>query len=141
MWIQFHLVPPIVFLFRAFFYWGTIRRFSLNCTTVSHWRFHNNRRFNTHMWCFLIQTFTMFVFKCWILLKPVLWGMDDNLYFPVPSMNRLNRTEPASFSNCYVWLSLEILFFSFFNNILSLIIFNNNKSIYTKKWNYMYLHC
>jgi hypothetical protein len=48
--IPFYLVPPIVFSFRAhaFFYLGTIRRFSWNDTTVSHWRFHDNRRMNTY---------------------------------------------------------------------------------------------
>jgi hypothetical protein len=47
--IAFYLVPPIVFSFsaKAFFYLGTIRRFSRNGTTVSHWRFHDNRRMNT----------------------------------------------------------------------------------------------
>jgi hypothetical protein len=28
----------------------------------------------------------------------VLGGVDGNLHFPVPSMNRLNQTEPATFS-------------------------------------------
>jgi hypothetical protein len=47
--ILFNLVPHIVFSFRAhsFFYLGTIRRFSLNGTTVSHWSFYDNRRMNT----------------------------------------------------------------------------------------------
>jgi hypothetical protein len=38
-----------------------------------------------------------FVFKCWILLKTVLGGVDGNLHLPVPSMNRLNQTESAVF--------------------------------------------
>jgi hypothetical protein len=90
--IQFYLVPPIVFLFRAhtFFYLGTIRRFSWNDTTVSHWRFHDNRRMNTTA---DVSNFKISPFLClnsgWILLKPVLWGVDGNLHFPVPSMNRL----------------------------------------------------
>jgi hypothetical protein len=47
--IPFYLVPPIVFSLRAhaFFYLGTILRLSWNGTTVSHWRFHDNRRMNT----------------------------------------------------------------------------------------------
>jgi hypothetical protein len=47
--ISFHLVPPIVFSFRAhaFFYFGTICRFSWNGTNVSHWRFRDNRHMNT----------------------------------------------------------------------------------------------
>jgi hypothetical protein len=40
-----------------------------------------------------------FRIQCWIiLLTPVLGGVDGNLYFLVPSMNRLNQTEPATFS-------------------------------------------
>jgi hypothetical protein len=47
--IPFYLVPTIVFSFRAhaFFSLGTIRRFSLNDTAVSHWRFHDDRRINS----------------------------------------------------------------------------------------------
>jgi hypothetical protein len=33
-----------------------------------------------------------------VQLQPVLGGMDGNLHFPVPSMNRLNQTEPSTFS-------------------------------------------
>jgi hypothetical protein len=43
-------------------------------------------------------TRTDFRIKCWILLKPVLGGVDGNLHFPVPSMNRLNQTDLATFS-------------------------------------------
>jgi hypothetical protein len=45
--IQFYLVY-FVFSLRAhaFYYLGTIRRFSWNCPEVSHWRFHANRRMN-----------------------------------------------------------------------------------------------
>jgi hypothetical protein len=43
------------------------------------------------------------MFKCRILLKPVLGGVDGNLHFPVPSMNRLNQTEPATFSILPCW--------------------------------------
>jgi hypothetical protein len=47
--ISFYIVPPIVVSLRAhaFYYLGTIRRFSWNDTEVSHWRFHDNRRMNT----------------------------------------------------------------------------------------------
>jgi hypothetical protein len=47
--ISIYLVPLIIFSFRAkaFFYMGIIRRFSWNGTTVSHWRFRDNRRMNT----------------------------------------------------------------------------------------------
>jgi hypothetical protein len=36
-------------------------------------------------------------------LKPVLVGVDGNLHFQVPSMNRLNQTEPATFSILPCW--------------------------------------
>jgi hypothetical protein len=57
-----------------------------------------------------------FLFKSCILLKPVLGGVDGNLHIPVPSMNRLNQTEPATFINfaVFIGLSLEILFFPYF---------------------------
>jgi hypothetical protein len=42
------------------------------------------------------------VSKFKILLKPVLGGVDGNLQFPLPSMNRLNQTEPATFYNLAV---------------------------------------
>jgi hypothetical protein len=102
--IQIYLVPPIVFSFRAkaFYYLGTIRRFSRNGTTVSHWRFHDNRRMNTSA---DVSKFKILQFhvKCWILLKPVLGGVDGKLHFPVPYMNRLNQTEPATFSFLPCW--------------------------------------
>jgi hypothetical protein len=98
--IPFYSVPPIVFSFRAhtFLYLGTIPRFSLNETTVSHWGSMITAVW-THLRMFLNSKFTIFVFKCWILLKPVLGCVDGNLHFPVPSINRLNRTEPAIFYN------------------------------------------
>jgi hypothetical protein len=42
-------------------------------------------------------------FKCWILLKPVLRGVGDSLHLTVPSMNRLNQTEHATFSILPCW--------------------------------------
>jgi hypothetical protein len=36
-------------------------------------------------------------------LKPVLGGVDGILHFPVPSMNRLNQTKPATFSILLCW--------------------------------------
>jgi hypothetical protein len=77
--------------------------FSWNGTTVSHWRFHDNRRMNTSADVSKFKISPFFVFKCWILLKPVLGGVDGNLHFPVPSMNRLNQTEPATFSLLSCW--------------------------------------
>jgi hypothetical protein len=57
----------------------------------------------THLRMFLNSKFYYFMFKCCILLKPVLGGVDGNLHFPVPSMNRLNQTEPATFSILPCW--------------------------------------
>jgi hypothetical protein len=58
----------------------------------------------THLRIFLNSKFYYFMFKCWILFKPVLGGVDGNLHFPVPSMNRLNQTEPATFSIMLCWI-------------------------------------
>jgi hypothetical protein len=41
----------------------------------------------------------------------VLKGVDCNLHFSVPSMKRLNKTEPVIFSICRFWRSLGILIF------------------------------
>ena len=40
--------------------------------------------------------FTITMFQCWILLKPVLAGVDGSLHFPLPSIDRLNQTESAT---------------------------------------------
>jgi hypothetical protein len=89
----------VLFSFRAhtFFYLGTIRRFSWNGTTVPHWMFHG-----THPRIFQNTQFHHFRLKCWVLLKPVLGGVNGNLNFPVPSMNRLNQT-PVTFSILSCW--------------------------------------
>jgi hypothetical protein len=52
--------------------------------------------------------------KCWILLKPVLGGVDGNLHFAVPSMNRLNQTEPATFSIVLCWTFFRDSVFLYF---------------------------
>jgi hypothetical protein len=41
----------------------------------------------------------------WIFISTfiVLVGVDGNLHFPVPTMNRLNQTEPATFSILPWW--------------------------------------
>jgi hypothetical protein len=97
--IPFYLVLPIVFSFRAhaFFYLGTICHFSWNGTYVSHWKFHDNRHMNTSADVSKFKIVPVHV-KCWILLIPVLGGVDGSLHLTVPSMNRLNQTEPATFS-------------------------------------------
>jgi hypothetical protein len=57
----------------------------------------------THLRMFLNSKFHRFRVKCWILLKPVLGGVDGKLHFTVPSMNRLDQTEPAAFSILSCW--------------------------------------
>jgi hypothetical protein len=56
-----------------------------------------------HLRMFINSKFYYFTFKCWILLKPVPGGVDGNLHFSVPSMNRLNHTKPATFSILPCW--------------------------------------
>ena len=80
----FQLVPPIVFSFRAHTLSFNWRPYAAchGMTLVSHWRFHNNLRMILHLRMYLIIT----MFKCWILLRPLL-----GLHFPLPHMNRLNQ--------------------------------------------------
>jgi hypothetical protein len=113
--IPFYLVPSIVFSFRAhaFFYLGIICRFSWNGTYVSHWMFHDNRHMNTSADVSKFQI-VLVRLKCWILLMPVLGGVDGNLHFPVPSMNRLNQTEPATFTIVPCWAFLRDSVFLYF---------------------------
>jgi hypothetical protein len=63
---------------------------------------------------FLNSKFYYFMFKCWFQLKPVLGGVDGNLHFPVPSMNRLNQTEPATFSILPCWAFFRDSVFIYF---------------------------
>jgi hypothetical protein len=90
--------------------------FSRNGTEVSHWRFHDNRRMNTSA---DVSKFKILLFHVWILLKPVLGGVDGNLHFPVPSMNRLSQIEPATFSILPCWAFFrDSVFIYFIENIL-----------------------
>jgi hypothetical protein len=55
---------------------------------------HIKRSIKTIIWthgCFLIQKFTFFVSKCWILLKPVMGCVKSKFQFPIPSLNRSNQ--------------------------------------------------
>jgi hypothetical protein len=102
--IPFYLVSPIVSRLgqKHYFTWGPYAAFhgmSLPChiegsMITAVW---------THLHMFLNSKFHHFRVKCWILLKPVLEGVDGNFHFPVPSMNRLNQTEPATFSILLCW--------------------------------------
>jgi hypothetical protein len=61
---------------------------------------------------FMLWPFQQYNCVCfWNELLTVLGGVDGNLHFPVPSMKRLNQTEPATFSIVSCWLSLGILIF------------------------------
>jgi hypothetical protein len=101
--IPFYLVPPIVFSLRekSFFYLETIRRFSWNGTTVSHWRFHDVRHMKTSA---DVSKFKILPF----------------LHFPVPPMNRLNQTESATFSILFCWTffwdSVFLYFWGWYKN-------------------------
>jgi hypothetical protein len=103
--IQFYLVPPILFSIRAYalFYLGNHTPLFMEWHYVSHWRLHDNRRMSTFANVSQSKFSHFFVFKYWSLLKPVIGDVDDNLQFPVPSMNRLNRTEPATFKILTSW--------------------------------------
>jgi hypothetical protein len=56
---------------------------------------------------------SVLILFCHILLD-LLGGMDGNLQFQVPSMNRLNQTEPVTFSilSCWAlfWDSVYLLY-------------------------------
>jgi hypothetical protein len=68
----------------------------------------------THLWMFLNSKFHHFRVKWWILLKPVLGVVDGNLHFPLPFMNRLNQTEPATFSILSCWTFFRNSVFLYF---------------------------
>jgi hypothetical protein len=53
-----------------------------------------------------------------VLLKPVLRGVDGSLHLTVPSMNRLNQTEPAAFSILQFWAFSRDSYFLYFNTFL-----------------------
>jgi hypothetical protein len=108
--IPFYLVPPIVF---------SRFRHTLSITWGPYAAFHGMARkchvegsmvtaVWTHQRMFLNSKCYHFMFKCWILFKPVLGGVDGSLHFTVPSMIRLHQTEPATF--------LILLYWTFFRN-------------------------
>jgi hypothetical protein len=75
---------------------------------------------------FLNSKFTIFVFKCCILLKPVLGGVDGNLHFQVLSMNGLNQTESATF---YYFVVLGFLL-GFCFSLFLFVMINQEKLLY-----------
>jgi hypothetical protein len=50
------------------------------------------------------------------LLKPVLGGVDGILHLTVPSMNRVNQNEPATFSILSCWAFFRDSFFLYFKD-------------------------
>jgi hypothetical protein len=72
------------------------------------------RTINQHMTCIASRVWVSFMLKCWIMLKPVLRGLDGSLHLTVPSMNRLNQTESATFSILPLWTFFRVFYFSLF---------------------------
>jgi hypothetical protein len=66
-----------------------------------------------------------FQFKCRILLKPVLGGVDGSFYFPVLSINRINQTEPTTFSILPFWAFFRYSYF-LYSNMLKHLFYSNH---------------
>jgi hypothetical protein len=103
---KFHLfIFAFCFSFRAhaFFTWGPYAAFYGMALT-----WHIVGFMKIAIWTDL-RMFQNFTSSCLMLnlLLPVLGGVDGNLHIPVPSMNRLNQTEPATFliSPCWAFFS------------------------------------
>jgi hypothetical protein len=59
------------------------------------------------------------VLKCGNLLKPVLGDVNGSLHMTVPSMSRLNQTEPATFSILTCWAFFrDSVFLYFYSSII-----------------------
>jgi hypothetical protein len=56
-------------------------------------------------------------------------GVDGSLHLTVPSMNRLNQTEPATFSILPCWPSLGILISLYFKTCCVIKLQDHNKNI------------
>jgi hypothetical protein len=91
------------------FYLRAICPFSWNGTYVLHWRFHDNRHMNTSA-----DVSQNSNHSSSILLKPLLGGVDGSLHLTVPSMNRFNQTEPATFSVLPSWAFFRNSYFLYF---------------------------
>ena len=117
-----------VFLTKLSFIWRAYAACH-EMTVVSHWRFqHDNHLMNASA-DVSNSKFTITMFKCWILIKSMLGDMDFNLHWPVPSMNRLNRTK--HFAILLFRTSLRGFNCSVFNQLAML----------TSCRLYIYLHC
>ena len=111
--------------YKALIYLGAIR--------VMEWHLcHIENSMITTVWSHL-QVFLKFkvnksLVKIWILLKTVLArDVIGSLHFPLPSMNRLDQTEPAAYAILLFWLSLGF-FFSVFQ--ITLVV------LYTPFWHW-----
>jgi hypothetical protein len=111
--ILFYLVSPIVFSFRAhaFYYLGTIRRFSWNGTKC-HIKGSMITAVWTHRRMFLNSKFYNFMFKCWVRLKPVLGAWTVTCNFQYRPWTGSIKPSLQHFQFCRVELSLGILFLS-----------------------------
>jgi hypothetical protein len=64
----------------------------------------------------------------------VLGGVDGNLHFPVPFMNRLNQTEPATFSILPCWAFFRDSIFIYFIWRLSWNLQCDTQVPFQEKW-------
>jgi hypothetical protein len=62
-------------------------------------------------------------------VKCDLGGVDGNLHFPVPSMNRLNQTEPATFSILPCWASFSDSVLIYFRSKFFTSVFKNHRNM------------
>ena len=78
-------------------------------TLASHWRFLDNNRVNTSADVLKFKIRSNY-FKCWILLKPVLGGVDGSLLFPLPPWSGSIKPRLQHLQFCYFGLSLGVPF-------------------------------
>ena len=57
------------------------------------------------------------------ILPPVLKGMDGSLHPSLPSMNRLNPTEPEDFQFCRLWHFGSPISLTFWYQAILIILF------------------
>jgi hypothetical protein len=94
-----------------FFTWGPYASFhgmALTVTLKVSW---------SHLRIFLNSKFYHFMFKCWILLKPVLGGMEVSCTFHYRPWTDLIK--PTTFSILSFWTFLGILYFSLFYKVFN----------------------
>jgi hypothetical protein len=97
--------------------WGSytaVHKMTRNCHIVS----LMITAVSTHLWMFLNSKFCHLCINVefYLLLTPVLGG--SSLHWTVPSMNRLNQTEPATCSILPLWTFFRDSYFLYFKAIL-----------------------